>query len=120
MTPIPPSDAQEWMNWLKELHQLEHLQVARCLKLADFGEVIEAQLHHFTDASEEGHGAVTYLLLQNAQSQQCSALFMGKSRVAPLKSVSIPRMELTAATMASRLDTFWKGELYMDLKESVF
>lgn len=45
---------------------------------------------------------------------------MGKSRVAPLKSVSIPRMELIAATMASRMDTFWKRELHMQLQPSVF
>lgn len=79
-----------------------------------------AQLHHFTDASEEGCGVVTYLLLQNARSQLHSAFVMGKSRVAPLKSITIPHMELTAATMASRMDTFWKKELHMQLQPSVF
>ena len=42
--PIPPSAAQEWTNWLKELHQLEHFQVAWCLRLPDFGEVTAAQI----------------------------------------------------------------------------
>lgn len=117
---IPPSAAQEWRNWLKELHQLEHFQVSRCLKPQDFGDVTVAQLHHFTDASENGYGVVTYLVLQNACSQRHSSFVMGKSRVAPLQSISIPRMELTAATMASRLDTFWKKELRMSLTESMF
>lgn len=40
--------------------------------------------------------------------------------MSPLKSISIPRMELTAATMASCLDTFWKRELHMSLKELMF
>ena len=118
--PIPPSAAQEWTNWLKELHQLEHFQIARCLKPPDFGEVTAAQLHHFADASENGYGTVTYLLLKNVHSQLHSSFVMGKSRVSPLKSVCIPRMELTAATMASRLDAFWKRELHMSLTESVF
>lgn len=60
---MPPSVAQEWMNWLKELCQLEHFQVARCLKPADIGEASATQLHHFTDAREDGYGTVTYLAL---------------------------------------------------------
>ncbi|XP_042070053.1 uncharacterized protein LOC121812301 [Haplochromis burtoni] len=45
---------------------------------------------------------------------------MGKARVAPLKQTSIPRMELTAALVASRMDKMWKKELQMHLQESVF
>ncbi|KAK0138081.1 hypothetical protein N1851_025745 [Merluccius polli] len=74
----------------------------RCLKPLDFGEVTTAQLHHFCDASEDGYGAVAYLLSRNAQSQVHSAFVMGKARVAPLKPVTIPQIELIAATMASK------------------
>ena len=45
---------------------------------------------------------------------------MGKARVAPLKPATIPRMELTAATMASRMDTLLRKELQMELADSVF
>lgn len=45
---------------------------------------------------------------------------MGKARVAPSKCVTIPRMELIAATMASRIDMLWRKELRMDLLDSVF
>lgn len=117
---VPPAAAQEWRTWLKDLNLLEHFQVDRCLKPPGFGEVTAAQLHHFTDASEDGYGVVTYLLLRNALSQGHSAFIMGKARVTPLKAVSIPRLELTAATMASRMDTYWKKELHMPLQESVF
>lgn len=95
---------------------MEYLQVDRCLK-PRFGEVAAAQRHHF---NEDGYGTVTYLLLQNAHLQVHSAFIMGKARVAPLKAVSIPRLELTAATMASRMDTFWRRELHLPLQESVF
>lgn len=108
------------MDKLEELSQLENFKVERHLKPRDFGEVTAAQLHHFTDASEDGYGAVTYLLLHNAHYQVHSAIVMGKSRIAPLKTVSIPRMELTAATMASRMDTLWRKELHMQLHDSIF
>ena len=72
--------------------------------VSKFEEVTSAQLHHFADASEDGYGTVTYLLLHNSHHQVHCAFVMGKSRVAPLKPVTIPRMELTAATVAGRMD----------------
>lgn len=117
---IPEIVAEKWMNWLQELCQLEDFKIMRCLKPSDFGETTSAQLHHFCDASEDGYGVVTYLLSHNARSQVHSAFVAGKAREAPLKSVTIPRMELIAATMASRMDVLWRRELHMDLKNSVF
>lgn len=117
---IPAAVAQEWRDWLKELHQLEGFSIRRCLKPLNFGEAATAQLHHFADASEEGYGTVTYLLLHNEHSQVHSTFIMGKSRVAPLKPVTIPRMELTAAVVAARMDKLWRKELRLQLRDSVF
>lgn len=47
----------------------------------EFGEVTSAQLHHFTDASEDGYGGETYLLQQNLHSYLHVTFVMGKSRV---------------------------------------
>ena len=118
--PIPETVSKEWFKWVQGLHLLDNFELPRCLKPLEFGDVITAQLHHFCDASEEGYGTVTYLLLQNEHLQMHSAFIMGKARVAPLKTVTIPRMELIAATMASRMDVLWKKELHMSLQESVF
>ncbi len=112
--------AQEWKVWLDDLYQLEDFKVNRCLKPFTFGEVASAQLHHFADASENGYGTVTYLLLQNIRGQVYCAFVMGKARVAPLKSITIPRMELTARVVASRMDKLWRKELQMPLQGSVF
>lgn len=48
------------------------------------------------------------------------ALVMGKSRVTPLKKITIPRLELTAATLAVRVDHMLKSELQLDLQESTY
>lgn len=117
---LPDVFAQRWTSWLQELHYLECFEVARCLKPPDFGHIVKAQLHNFSDANEERYGTVTYLLLLNGHSQSHCTFIMGKSRVAPMKCVTIPRMELIAATMTSRMDVLWKKELHLQLQYSVF
>ena len=78
--------------------------MSRCLKPEDFGPVKSSQLHHFSDASEAAYGSVTYLRLVSHEDRvHCSFLF-GKSRVAPLKTISVPRLELSAATVSVRQD----------------
>lgn len=118
--PIPEAVSKEWINWIQGLHLLDNFRLNRCFKPVNFGDVITAQLHHFCDASQDGYGSVTYLLLQNERHQRHIAFIMGKSRVAPMKTVTIPRMELVAATMASRMDVLWRKELHIKLQDSVF
>ncbi len=48
------------------------------------------------------------------------AFVLGKARVAPLKQTTIPRLELTAAVLAVRVDKMLKRELQLDLHPSVF
>lgn len=62
----------------------------------------ELQLYGFSDASEKAYGACLYLRTLNNDEHR-SILLCAKSRVAPLKSVSIPRLELCAALLLARL-----------------
>ena len=117
---IPESTAEEWRSWIQDLHLLEDFKVNRCFKPTVFGTVTSAQLHHFADACEDGYGTVSYLVLHDNHGQVHCGFVMGKARVAPLKPATIPRMELTAATMASRMDTLLRRELQMELADSVF
>ena len=58
-------------------------------------------LHIFADASTKAYGAVAYLH-QNKQ----VAFTMSKTRVAPLKPLTLPRLELSAAVLAARFGDF--------------
>ena len=62
-------------------------------------------LHVFADASKEAYGAVVYQKAeyQDGTSPQSVSLVASKSKVAPLQSVSIPRLELMGAVLGSEL-----------------
>ncbi|KAL6480050.1 hypothetical protein MHYP_G00110830 [Metynnis hypsauchen] len=72
------------------------------------------------DASEVGYGTVTYLVQHNRHNQIHCAFVLGKARVAPLKPTTIPRLELTAATLATRVDGMLRREIQLPLGDSVF
>ena len=107
--------SSHWKYWLADLLNLSAFTVSHCLKPAGFGQVRSSQLHPFSDASEAAYGSASYLPLVNDEGKiHCSFLF-SKSRVAPLKTVSIPLLELSAATVSVRQDRMLKRELDMPL-----
>lgn len=79
-------------QWFKELKDLPTIEIPRCLQ-AD-KKVVEVSLHTFTDASKDAYGAATYIRQTYVDDSVTCQLIASKSRVAPLKAVSIPRLEL--------------------------
>ena len=109
-----------WNNWLVEMPKVEEIVVRRCIKVPDFGTSVGHEIHHFSDASETGYGAVSYLRTVHEDGEINTAFLFAKSRLAPLKRITIPRLELTAATLAVKMDTMLKEELEINLHKSVF
>lgn len=109
-----------WKKWLLDLPKLTDFVVNRCIKPFNFEEIVSSQLHHFSDAAETGYGSVTYLRQVNARNEINCALMIAKSRVTLLKQVSIPRLELSAAVVSTRLDQIMKKELTNPLESSTF
>ncbi|XP_070569421.1 uncharacterized protein [Ptychodera flava] len=108
---IKEDDRKKWLRWLSDLPKLENVSTQRCYKPADFGEVKVREIHHFSDASEYGYGVASYIRLINENGRIHCAFLMGKARVAPLKKITIPRLELTAATVAVRMNRMLEEEL---------
>ena len=100
---IPQKELSTWNKWLHQLKELKMIKVDRCYTPSTFESVDLCQLHCFADASDIGYGCVFYLRLIDKEGKIHCLFVLGKSRVAPLKSVTIPRMELTAATSLFRL-----------------
>eukprot|EP00794_Sanderia_malayensis_P012608 gene12608-biopygen10048 len=117
--PIPENVKSDWKKWRCELEQLQRIRIQRCYKPEGFGRIVRAELHHFSDASVKGYGQCSYLRLKDAQNNNHCSLVMGKSTVAPLKPVTIPRLELAAAVYSEIQDqtlaSQWK---YVESKEN--
>ena len=71
----------EWEKWKKELQFVENLKMERCFKLSKFGKAIDCRLHHFSDASQNGYGPVTYLRIVDEKGYIKCSLVMVKSRI---------------------------------------
>ena len=100
--PIPEGIKARWERWRMEILQLKTFSIARCFKPKDFGSIVSSELHHFSDASNKGYGQCSYLRLVDENERIHCTFVTGKSRVAPLKPVTIPRLELTAAVWSVR------------------
>ena len=118
--PIPEAFQHKWNKWLADLEKVADFKIRRCIQSSGFGGTATAQLHHFSDASECAYGTVTYLRMENTKKEVHVAFLFGKARVAPLKPVTIPRLELTAAVVAVRVDKMLQAELQLPLERSVF
>ena len=99
--PIPEQIAIRWSKWISNLTCLSELKVDRYF--LDFEDAEQIVLHIFCDASQDGYGVVAYLRICKSSSVHIKFV-VGKSRLAPIKSVSIPRLELEAATLAAKLN----------------
>ena len=94
---------KDWVCWRNKLPKLETIY-----KPDNFGNVMKAEVHHFSGASEEGYGQCSYLMLIYEFGTIHCSLLIGKSRACPIKYVSIPRLGLTAATLSIKMSKLIK------------
>ncbi|XP_033214076.1 uncharacterized protein LOC117171133 [Belonocnema kinseyi] len=97
---VPNSVFTAWMEFCDQLPVINNVSVERKALIND---AISVQLHGFCDTSECGYGACIYLRSMDSTGNISAALFYAKSRVAPLKTVSLPRLELCGAQLLAKL-----------------
>lgn len=107
-----------WESWRHNFANLQKVNIARCYVPANFGEVVDTELHHFSDASASGYGQCSYLRVRNQRGEIHCSLVIGKARVSPTKLTTIPRLELTVAVVSVIISNMLREELgYADGKE---
>ncbi|XP_075156552.1 uncharacterized protein LOC142229851 [Haematobia irritans] len=91
----------KWQNLKAAIDRISAVEVPRCYSQY-LNEATEIELHTFVDAGEDAYAAVCYIRVFSQH--QCDvAIIAGKSKVAPLKPMSIPRLELQAAIIGVRI-----------------
>ena len=109
--PLPEDVRRRWEKWRCELLQLEQIKIPRCYKERNMGELKSAELHHFSDACLSGYGQCSYLKLTNTSNKISCSLVMSKAKVTPLKSITVPRLELAAAVTSVKVSGFLMEQL---------
>ncbi|XP_029171118.1 uncharacterized protein LOC114940560 [Nylanderia fulva] len=109
--PLTRDDAAEWTRLEVELPLLEEIRVPRWFQ-SDAANNSQ-QLHGFCDASERAYAAVIYLRgVINGQPDM--TLVVAKTKVAPVKRVSLPRLELCGATFLAKLAEHVRSSLGLE------
>ena len=105
---LPAKLNDEWKNWTNELNDLLHFEIPRSLRLPN---PTKSWLHTFSDASKDAYAATSYLLCEYSGNPPTARLIASKTRVAPLKALTIPRLELMGAVLATRLSKSIMGTI---------
>jgi len=107
-TPLQDELCDKWLGIRDDIIELSKLTFPR----AYFPHPLQKVDYHlfvFADASTKAYGAIVYLCNNSNIS-----IVMSKARVAPIKALTLPKLELMAAVVATRVAKFVQTSLSVD------
>ncbi|XP_036345954.1 uncharacterized protein LOC118755212 [Rhagoletis pomonella] len=115
---LPKELGRKWSQWWQEFDSVRQFTIPRCYSpyVASIGKV---EVHMFVDASQVAFAAVGYLRVLHEGNVDVSFV-MGKSRTAPTKLMSIPRLELQSAVLGTRLFKLIQESHEFTIERAVF
>ena len=111
-------DKDVWLKWerfLKELLHYDSFRVERFLLGKHSDKILQIEVHGFCDSSEVAYAAVVYAKMTTGTGVQVK-LLSAKSKVAPLKKVTIPRLELLSCLLLAKLITSVKNAIEVEIE----
>ncbi|XP_043473410.1 uncharacterized protein LOC122505692 [Leptopilina heterotoma] len=114
---VPLSIFTDWKKYSTQLTELNNISFDRKIIIAEAEDI---QLHGFCDASEKGYGVCIYIRSTNAQGTTQTRLLCSKSRVAPIKTTSLPRLELCSASLLSDLSSTVRKAIKHPINRIIF
>nr|CAH7733895.1 unnamed protein product [Callosobruchus chinensis] len=104
----------KWVRWRREILCLNKLEIPRHVRWRG---TISSQLHCFCDASQDAYATCIYIRSTNQEGTAMVRLLCAKSKVSPLKTLTIPRLELQGALLMSKLATKVRQSLQLNFDE---
>lgn len=102
--PVPDDIRKRWIVWRKDLLAFNEFDIDRCIvPKEEISEEDEYQIHGFCDASEKGYSAVVYVRTKLETGNIKVGQIAAKSKVAPTKKTTLPRLELCGAFLLAKL-----------------
>lgn len=98
---LKDEEKKRWVSWIDDLKGVNEISVPRCVYRVPQGQ-INCSLHGFADASKKAYCAVVYFVCE-AYGAFTVTLLTSKTRVAPLKTQTIPRLELMSGRVLAKL-----------------
>lgn len=99
-TIIPSPLAEQWSELRNSFSQLQDLKIDRWINTTTSSTI---EIHGFSDASNHAYAAAIYVRTISQNGDISVRLLCAKTKVSPLKTISLPRLELCGAVLLSRL-----------------
>ncbi|KAG1712187.1 Conserved oligomeric Golgi complex subunit 6 [Nymphon striatum] len=100
---VPEKTRKVFQQWVNGMVELKNWKVPRSFTGKPWRDNGVVTVHAFGDASEKGYGGSVYIVVKCGNGSVQSSLVMAKARLAPLKRITLPRLELMGALLCARL-----------------
>ena len=110
----------KWKRWLEKIRSIGEFGIDRCINKVSVDLMTNCEIFVFTDASKDAYEAAVYLKIKSGSHTEVN-LVMAKARLAPIKPLSIPRLELLGVVIGCRLSRYVAIELGIpDVKRTLY
>ncbi|XP_055307342.1 uncharacterized protein LOC129571558, partial [Sitodiplosis mosellana] len=113
---LPESLNELWNKFLVELPDIEKISIPRWIQFAP-NQIQSIELHAFCDGATSAYAANVYIRMQYSNGLVHTHLLIAKSKVTPTKPLTIPRIELCGAELATRLAVWVKSNLQISVDQ---
>lgn len=108
---LPENKQIEWETYRSQLSSLQEIKIPRWLGTT---EIVNIELHGFADASNLAYCGVVYSRTILSDNSIIIRIISGKTKVSPLKTISIPKLELCGCLLLSTLATKIKASFHLN------